>query len=93
MAQVDHDASTRVRTLVVGPGEPLYIEPLDNGGQLIVGDDPLRADDLRREGLQGLIDEGLSLAGAWSDLDYDEMMDSLDRIRRDSKPSRPSPVQ
>lgn len=30
-----------------------------------------------------------SLAGVWSDLDWDEMIDELDRIRHESKPTPP----
>ena len=33
--------------------------------------------------------KALSLAGAWSDLDFDEMLDALDHIRHDSKPTPP----
>jgi hypothetical protein len=31
----------------------------------------------------------LSAIGGWSDLDFDEMLDSLDRIRHQSKPTPP----
>lgn len=31
----------------------------------------------------------LSAIGAWSDLDLDEMLDALDRIRHESKPTPP----
>ena len=38
-------------------------------------------------------DEGvqaaLSVFGAWSDLDFDEMLDALDRIRHESEPTPP----
>ena len=33
--------------------------------------------------------EALRLAGAWSDLDWDEMEKELDRIRHESKPTPP----
>ncbi len=33
--------------------------------------------------------QALRLAGAWSDLDFDEMLDALDHIRHDSKPTPP----
>ena len=33
--------------------------------------------------------KALALAGAWSDLDFDEMLDALDHIRHDSKPTPP----
>ena len=35
------------------------------------------------------IKETLALAGAWSDLDFEEMLDTLDHIRHDSKPTPP----
>jgi len=31
--------------------------------------------------------ETLDLAGAWSDLDFDEMLDELDRMRHETKPT------
>jgi hypothetical protein len=33
--------------------------------------------------------EALGLAGVWSDLDLDETLDALDRIRHESKPTPP----
>jgi hypothetical protein len=33
--------------------------------------------------------EALSLAGAWSDLDLDKTLDSLERIRHESTPTPP----
>ena len=38
------------------------------------------------------IEEVLALAGAWSDLDWDEAVEELDRIRRESKPAPPIDV-
>jgi len=38
---------------------------------------------------QEAIEETLALAGSWSDLDWDEMEKSLDRIRHESKPTPP----
>lgn len=37
-------------------------------------------------------DDALRLAGAWSDLDWDEMEEELDRIRHQSPPSPPISV-
>jgi hypothetical protein len=37
----------------------------------------------------GAVHDALSLAGAWSDLDWDEMIDALDRIGHDSTPTPP----
>ena len=36
-----------------------------------------------------VIEETLALAGAWSDLDFVEMLNALDHIRHDSKPTPP----
>ena len=38
---------------------------------------------------QRAADEALSLAGAWSDLSWEELEESLDRIRHDSRPTPP----
>ena len=35
------------------------------------------------------IERALAAAGAWSDLDYDEMLDAVDRIRHASVPTPP----
>jgi hypothetical protein len=35
------------------------------------------------------IQETLSLAGSWKDLDFDDMIEQLDRIRHESKPTPP----
>ncbi len=35
------------------------------------------------------IERALALAGAWSDLDLDETLDALDRIRHESVPTPP----
>ncbi len=35
------------------------------------------------------VQDALSLAGAWSDLDWDETVESLDRIRHESRPTPP----
>ncbi len=35
------------------------------------------------------IEDTLALAGSWSDLDWDEMIRELDRIRHQSKPTPP----
>ena len=38
---------------------------------------------------QQAIAETLALAGSWSDLDLEEMLDALDHIRHDSQPTPP----
>ena len=36
-----------------------------------------------------IVAEARALAGAWSDLDWDEMVEELDRIRHESTPTPP----
>ena len=38
---------------------------------------------------QSSIQRALSAIGAWSDLDFDDMLDALDRIRHESRPTPP----
>lgn len=38
---------------------------------------------------QGVTERALSTIGAWSDLDWDEMVEALDRIRHESPPTPP----
>jgi hypothetical protein len=40
----------------------------------------------------GAMQEALALVGAWSDLDWEEIEESLDRIRHESSPSPPIEV-
>lgn len=43
----------------------------------------------RTQEQQNAIEETLALAGAWSDLDFDDMLEQLDTIRHQSKPTPP----
>lgn len=38
---------------------------------------------------QANVERALSTIGSWSDLDFDEMLDALDRIRHESTPTPP----
>src|SRR5437763_5072277 len=38
---------------------------------------------------QQAIEETLALAGSWKELDFDDMIEQLDRIRHESKPTPP----
>jgi hypothetical protein len=38
---------------------------------------------------QNATQDALSVIGAWSDLDFDETLNALDRIRHESKPTPP----
>jgi hypothetical protein len=49
------------------------------------------ADEAELEELPGQssVERALALAGAWSDLDPDELLDALDEIRHQSNPTLP----
>ena len=66
---------------------PLFGVPLDDDQESIryFTDDAEADAVLADRGVQ----EALSVAGVWSDLDWDEAVEALERIRRDSRPSPP----
>ncbi len=45
--------------------------------------------ELEESSGQSSVERALALAGAWSDLDPDEMLDALDEIRHQGKPTPP----
>ncbi len=45
--------------------------------------------ETKQQKKQQAIEETLALAGSWSDLDFDEMLQQLDRIRHESNPTPP----
>jgi len=70
------------------PNQPLIGIPFEENGQEVVRyfseeaqADKAVSDDATQRALQ--------LAGAWSDLDWDEMEKALDHIRHDSRPTPP----
>ncbi|MDQ6832500.1 MAG: hypothetical protein M3008_03785 [Chloroflexota bacterium] len=72
----------------VGPGEALIAVPTEDGGTIYYTSEEAMRADQTDETLQRALD----LAGAWSDLDFDEAMDALDRIRHENPPSAPFTV-
>lgn len=74
-------------SMIVGPDQPLIgVIIREDGKDMVryVADE----DQLEKSG-QSSVERALALAGAWSDLDADEMLDALDRIRHESKPTPP----
>lgn len=70
----------------VCPGEGLIAVPTEDGGTIYYTSEEAARADQTDETLQ----RALELAGAWSDLDWDEAMEELDRIRHgSSEPSAP----
>jgi hypothetical protein len=81
-----HDTARQHQSLKADPGEPLFAIPTEDGGTIYyTSEEAVRADQTD-ETLQRALD----LAGAWSDLDWDEAMDALDRIRHGDSPSSPT---
>jgi hypothetical protein len=74
--------------IVLRPGQPLIVIPDEEDGEEIervyTSWEELDA-DITDEDIQ----ETLNLAGAWSDLDFDEFVSWLERRKQESPPSPP----
>jgi hypothetical protein len=75
-----------IPSLLVPRNQPLIAIPVEENGQEMVR---YFTDEEEAERVASGVDEALSLAGAWSDLDEEEMQQALDRIRHESKPTPP----
>jgi hypothetical protein len=74
--------------MTVRSGQPLIgVIEQQNGLEVVrYFTDEVEADEaLGDAGIQ----QALSLAGAWKDIDSEEFLDELDRIRHESKPTPP----
>ncbi|MGI8688136.1 MAG: hypothetical protein ACR2M3_06110 [Thermomicrobiales bacterium] len=80
-----HKTAHQQTSLRVGPGESLIAIPTEDGGTIYYTSEEAARADLTDETLQRALD----LAGAWSDLDWDEAEAELYRIRHESEPSAP----
>jgi hypothetical protein len=81
-------ARRRRSGLLAGQDEPLIAIPVERDGREVVRyftDDAAADEAAGDNGVQ----DALALAGVWSDLDWDEVADELDRIRHESKPTPP----
>jgi hypothetical protein len=72
--------------MVAGEEQPLIGIPVRDGDREVVHYFADEA-DADRALSQDSTQAALSLAGAWSDLDYDQAMEELDRIRHESRPT------
>lgn len=81
--------STQGASLVVRDDQPLIGIVLAENGQQMTHyfTDDAAADAAIAQ--QQVIEAALATAGAFADLDFDEAMDALDRIRHASKPTPP----
>ena len=74
--------------LIVGGKTMLFGVPVDENGHEAVRffveetDAPVDVDDEE-------IQQALSVIGAWRDLDWEQALDELDRIRHESRPTPP----
>ena len=78
----------RPRSITVRADQPLVGVIVQEDGTEMVRytmGEPASDRQARRQSIQ----RALNLAGAWSDLDFDEMLDELDRIRHESQPTPP----
>jgi hypothetical protein len=76
----------QVTRLTVGRRQMLFSVPLDESdldGDRIFTDTTTEPDDTADVQVQ----PALSVIGAWSDLDWDQALDTLDRIRHESRPT------
>ena len=74
--------------MIAGDDQPLIGVMVRKNGKNVVRyfTDEAEADQALA---QDSIQAALRLAGAWSDLDWDEAVTELDRIRHESKPTPP----
>ncbi len=75
-------------SFVAGMDQPLIAVPVERNGTTEVR---YFVDDAQADAAfdQGTAKSPIKLAGVWSDLDAEEMLDSLERIRHESKPTPP----
>lgn len=73
--------------LVIEEGKyPITISGSENGRNVMYY---FTTDEIADEILPRTTQEALAVIGAWSDLDWDEMSEALDRIRHESEPTPP----
>ena len=78
----------RISSLVVDRDQPVVATPLIENGREVVhyAVDTKTHTSARRP---GSVQDAVNLAGVWSDLDWDETVEALDRIRHESQPTPP----
>ena len=78
----------QVPSLLVQSNQPLIGIPFEENGKEVVR--YFTAEKTADAAVsQSATKAALDLIGAWSDLDWDETVDALDRIRHESKPTPP----
>jgi len=74
--------------LVVERDQPVVAIPLTENGREVV-QYTVETDTDTPATLPDSVRDALSLAGAWGDLDWDDTVEALDRIRHASRPTPP----
>ena len=72
--------------LPANAGQPLIGIPMEEDGRLVVR---YFTDEAAAARSDRTLEAALSVIGAWSDLDWEETADALDRIRHESQPAPP----
>lgn len=75
-------------SLVVERDQPVVATPLIEDGREVVHY-AVETDTDTPDTLPDSVRDALSLAGAWGDLDWDDTVERLDRIRHASRPTPP----
>jgi hypothetical protein len=79
--------ATQTLSLPVSSKQPLIAIPFEHKGQLVVR--YFTSEQEARAAVPNAVKRAIALAGVWSDLDSDEVLGELDRIRQESKPTPP----
>lgn len=80
--------SERVSSLVAERDQAIIAVPLIENGRAVVKY-AVETETTTAASLPGSVQEALDLAGVWSDLDWDETIEALERIRQESQPTPP----
>lgn len=75
------------QVLTLRPDQPLAAVVVEENGRRVVK--YFAADGPRPVPSEETLQAALAVIGAWSDLDWEELADDLDRIRHESKPTPP----
>lgn len=83
MAKLKHQ---QIPNLLIQSNQPLIGIPFQENGHEVVR---YFTEEKKADKVASGVDEALGLAGAWSDLNWEKMEQTLDRIRHESKPTPP----
>lgn len=78
----------RISSLVVERDQPVIAIPLiDNGREVVQY--AVETETTTSDSLPDSVQDALDLVGVWNDLDWDETVEALERIRHESQPTLP----